>query len=72
MPTTTKVLKTSIVQGGGKIFYIDAITNERGGAMRLTEIAQSRRNSIIIPLALCADVEMKMAEAMLVLFPPTR
>ncbi len=51
---------------GGKVYYIDAITNEYGVAVRITERTAANRNRIVVPLqdfAIFMQVAMEAASA---------
>lgn len=50
VPTTNRCHATRTIQGGGKIIYLDFISNERGDALRITEVASRKRNSVMLPL----------------------
>lgn len=52
VPTTNKCYATHTIQGSGKIIYLDFISNDRGDALRITEVASRKRNSVMIPLSL--------------------
>lgn len=55
--TATKTLHTEEFRGDGKIFYLDAVENERGRALRIAEVSKGKRTIIMIPASLIALYE---------------
>lgn len=50
MANSTTHLDTVKLNGAtGKTFHIDAIENERGRCLRVVEVVNGRRNSVMIP-----------------------
>lgn len=58
----TKRLATASFQGDGKIFYLDAIENERGKALRIAEVSKGKRTIILIPAALIVEYENQLGK----------
>lgn len=58
----TRRLATTTFEGDGKIFYLDAIQNERGKALRIAEVSKGKRTIILIPAALVPKFEGQLGE----------
>lgn len=54
---TTKLIHSDSFRGDGKIFYVDAVENERGKALRIAEVSKGKRTIIMIPACLLANFE---------------
>ena len=53
----TKTIFSASFRGDGKIFYLDAVENERGQALRIAEVSKGKRTIIMVPLSLKAAFE---------------
>lgn len=60
----TKCIHTSMFQGDGKIFYLDAVKNERGMALRIAEVSKGKRTIIMVPFSLLVSFETAQAEVL--------
>lgn len=58
----TRRLATATFNGDGKIFYLDAIENERGKALRIAEVSKGKRTIILIPAALIVEYENQLSK----------
>lgn len=47
----TKTLFSATFRGDGKIFYLDAVKNERGEALRIVEVSKGKRTIIMVPFS---------------------
>lgn len=50
-----------------KLVYVDVIENQRGRALRVTELFMNRRSSVLIPSEAAEALEDALCEAMKVL-----
>lgn len=55
-PNQTEVVSSQEIRGSRKIIYVDVIENDKGRAVRMTEISNNKRNFIIIPPELVSEV----------------
>lgn len=60
--SNTRRLATATFNGDGKIFYLDAIENERGKALRIAEVSKGKRTIILIPAPLMIEFENQLGK----------
>jgi PurA ssDNA and RNA-binding protein len=58
----TVQIASASFRGDGKIFYLDAIKNERGLALRIAEVSKGKRTTVLVPATLIADFELNLAK----------